>query len=116
MNYITFYEKYRKASPDGGEYTYCIPEQSDTPEARKEYLLYLYEEKGYPVDMRDIAVGNKYSDLAQLRSKLDRIEAKLKEQLSENYFNGKEGRNNFAADTANYLTGFIVRVLELENE
>ena len=74
MNYITFYEKYRKASPDGGEYTYCIPEQSDTPEA------------------------------------------KLKEQLSENYFNGKEGRINFAADTANYLTGFIVRVLELENE
>ena len=116
MNYITFYEKYRKASPDGGEYTYCIPEQSDTPEARKEYLLYLYEEKGYPVDMRDIEVGNKYSDLAQLRSKLDRIEAKLKEQLSENYFNGKEGRINFAADTANYLTGFIIRVLELEIE
>ena len=29
MNYITFYEKYRKASPDGGEYTYCIPEQSN---------------------------------------------------------------------------------------
>ena len=72
---------------------------------------------GDKVKLRDdIKVGNKYSDLAQLRSKLDRIELKLKEQLSENYFNGKEGRINFAADTANYLTGFIIRVLELENE
>lgn len=72
---------------------------------------------GDKVELRDdLEVNNKYSDLAQLRSKLDRIEAKLKEQLSENYFNGKEGRINFAADTANYLTGFIVRVLELENE
>ena len=66
--------------------------------------------------MAGLESEEQYSDLEQLRSKLDRINLKLQEQLSESYFGGKEGRNNTAADTANYLTGFIIRVLELENE
>lgn len=46
--------------------------------------------------------------------KLDRIESKLKEQLNEAYQNGVEKRNNSAGDMANYLTGFIIRELEIE--
>ena len=45
---------------------------------------------------------------------LDRLEAKLQEQLSEAYRAGADGGNNAAADTANYLTGFVIGVLKLE--
>lgn len=45
---------------------------------------------------------------------LDRLEAKLKEQLGEAYRSGAGGRNNSAADTANYLTGYIIGLLSLE--
>lgn len=47
---------------------------------------------------------------------LDRLEAKLKEQLNEAFLAGLEGRNNSAGDIANYLTGYAVSLLKLETE
>lgn len=51
----------------------------------------------------------KYIKKAHRSINLQKIELKLKEQLCDAYTSGFNEENNACADTANYLTGWLVR-------